>query len=86
MPVTLSRVKVNGKAVPKDALWRISGHAVGVHLGDLKRGTSVDVEASYLLTGDFANLHSPSLRVEICRSEREALCEATDSNDDGDNP
>ena len=68
-PAVLTKVKINGKKAPKQALRHLDGEVTGVHLGDLKAGKSVEVEASYRLTGDFAGLPNPSLRVEVCKSE-----------------
>ncbi len=71
-PAALSRVQIDGKAAHTSALRRMNGAVIGVRLGDLSAGTSVQIEASYKLTGDFSDLPNPSLRVEVCRSEEDA--------------
>ena len=72
-PAALSKVQIDGKRAPDSVLRRTNGDVVAVHLGDLEAGASVQVDASYRLTGDFANLPNPSLRVEVCRSDDEAV-------------
>ncbi len=67
-PAALSKVRVDGVPAPKHALRRFDGEVRAVYLGDLRRGVSVEVDVSYRLTGDFAGLPNPSLRVEVCRS------------------
>ncbi len=75
-PAALTRVRIDGKAAHKSALRRLDNEAIGVHLGDLRAGTSVEIEVSYRLTGDFADLPNPSLRVEVCKSDDDAGREA----------
>lgn len=85
-PAVLTKVKIDGKDAHMHALRRLNDEVMGVHLGDLKAGTSVEVEASYRLTGDFADLPNPSLRVEVCKSEENAANETLNSALAGDAP
>ena len=85
-PAALSRVQIDGKAARAISLRRMNGAVMGVRLGDLKAGTSVQVEASYQLTGDFSDLPNPSLRVEVCRSEDGAGGEGQDATPQGNAP
>lgn len=64
-PAILSNVKINGKSVGDDILVHWDEGAVGVRLGELVAGASLDVEVDYQLAGDFTDLPNPSLRVEI---------------------
>ncbi len=68
-PAVLTKIQINGKAAQECVLRRLDDEVTGVHLGDLKAGDSVEIEASYRLTGDFTGLPDPSLRVEVCKSE-----------------
>lgn len=70
-PAVLSNVVVNGKAVGKNELVVWEDDVVGVRLGDLAAKSSVEVETDYRLTGDFADLPNPSLRVEVFRTSRD---------------
>ena len=72
MPAVLSNVMIDGRAAGDADLIRWDVGVVGVRLGNLRTNTSLEVETDYQLTGDFANLSSPSLRVEIFRSEQQA--------------
>ena len=81
-PATLSNVRINGKKAPDSALRRTNGSVSGVRIGRLKPGTSVRIDATYRFTGDFSNLPNPSLRVEVCRADRDAdTPETTGSGD-----
>ena len=75
-PAALSRVRINGKGATESALRRRNSDVIGVHLGDLEAGASVEVETSYRLSGDFANLPNPSLRVEVCKSDEDGFTES----------
>ena len=76
MPAALSKVQIDGRRAPDTALRRLNGEVVAVHLGDLEAGTSIQIDASYTLTGDFAHLPNPSLRVEVCRSDEDSVGDA----------
>lgn len=69
-PAVLSNVMLNGKPAGDDVLVRWDEGTVGVRLGDLVSGASVDIEVDYQLAGDFMDLPNPSLRVEIFKSAR----------------
>ena len=86
MPAVLSKVQIDGKAAHESALRRRNDEVMAVHLGDLSAGTSVQIEASYRLTGDFADLPNPSLRVEVCKSEEDTASEAPDAASAGNAP
>ena len=78
-PAVLTNVKINGKAAHRSVFRRLNNEVTGIHLGDLKAGASVEVEASYRLIGDFADLPDPSLRVEICKSKENTTHETLKS-------
>ena len=69
-PTVLSNVTINGRPARETDFVRWDEGIIGVILGDLKANGSVEIEADYRLTGDFANLPTPSLRVEVLRSEQ----------------
>lgn len=69
-PAVLSNITVNGAVPDKANLSQWDGEVIGIRLGDLREGESVAIETDYCLTGDFTNLPSPSLRVEILSSEQ----------------
>ena len=69
-PAVLSNITVNGGVPDKADLSKWDGEVIGIRLGDLREGESVAIETDYCLTGDFTNLPSPSLRVEIFSSEQ----------------
>ena len=85
-PAALSRVRINGSNAAQSALRHVNGNVIGVLIGDLKAGDSVDIETSYRLSGDFENLPNPSLRVEVCKSEAPALADSETSTSDGSEP
>ena len=70
-PAVLSNVVVNGKAVGSSELVVWEDDVIGVRLGDVAAKSSVEVETDYRLTGDFKDLPSPSLRVEVFRTHRD---------------
>lgn len=70
-PAALSNVRIDGKKAPKNALQRANGSVRGVRIGRLKPGVSVRIDTTYQFTGDFSDLPNPSLRVEVCRAERD---------------
>lgn len=69
-PAVLSNISVNGGVPDSADLTRWDGQVIGIRLGDLGEGESVVIETDYCLTGDFSNLPSASLRVEILSSEQ----------------
>ena len=69
-PAALSKVAVNGKTASDSDFVRWGPDVIGVRLGDLSVNASIEVETDYKLTGDFADLPTPSLRIEILRSEQ----------------
>ena len=73
-PVILSRVTVDGQQTGNASLVKQGGHVVGVRLGNLSPGSSVQVEANYRLSEDFdsSSRVEPSLRVEIFKAPVEA--------------
>ena len=70
-PAALSRVRINGKKAPNGALRRVNGSVHGVRIGRLRAGVSVRIDATYRFTGDFSGQPNPSLRVEVCRADRD---------------
>ena len=69
-PAVLSNVTINGKTANEADFVRWDEGVIGVRLGDLNANASVEIETDYRLTGDFAGLPTPSLRVEVLKSER----------------
>ena len=68
MPATLDNVTVNGEPVAEESLRIWEKRVVGVRLGNLKEGASLEVETDYRLSGDFAGLPDPALRIQLFRS------------------
>ena len=68
-PAVLSNVTINGKAASEADFVRWDEGIIGVRLGDLNADASIEVETDYRLTGDFTDLPTPSLRVEVLKSE-----------------
>ena len=73
-PVILSGVTVDGKEAESATIVDQDGDAVGVRLGNLAPGSSVQVEVDYRLPKDFDSLSEaePSLRVEVLKAQSEA--------------
>ena len=80
-PAVLGNVVINAKPASDKALVRWGDQVIGVRLGDLAEGASVEGETDYQLCGDFSDLSGPSLRVEVFRTELSAETgpEASDS-------
>ena len=72
-PVILSGVTVDGQQTGNASLVKQGGYVVGVRLGNLSPGASVQVEANYRLSEDFdsSSKAKPSLRVEIFKAQIE---------------
>ena len=70
-PVILSGVKVDGFQAETSRLVEQGGDVVGVRLGNLSAGSSVQVELDYRLPRDFDSLSEaePSLRVEVFKAQ-----------------
>ena len=71
-PAVLGNVVINAKPASDKNLVRWDDQVIGVRLGDLAEGASVEVETDYQLCGDFSDLLDPSLRVEVFRTEQSA--------------
>ena len=69
-PAVLSNVTINGKPARASDFVRWDEGVIGVRLGDLNANASIEIETDYHLTGDFADLPAPSLRVEVLKSEQ----------------
>lgn len=67
IPVVLERVLVEGRQVSRDDLVSSSGEIVGVRLGALTVGQSIEVETGYRVPDAFGSWRGvePSLRVDI---------------------
>ena len=78
-PATLSNVTVNGMPVADRNLQTWDNRVVGVRLGHLAKGTTIEIETNYRLSGDFAGLPNPVLRIELFKSvpEKEASPESS---------
>ena len=72
-PVILSGVTVDGLQTGNARLVKQGGDIVGVRLGNLSPGSSVQVEVDYRLSQDFDSLSEtePSLRVEVFKAQFE---------------
>ena len=66
----LGNVTIDAKPADAKNLVRWDDQVIGVRLGDLPEGASVEVETDYQLQGDFSDLSEPSLRVEVFRTEQ----------------
>ena len=71
VPATLANVTINGEPVARESLRTWEKRVVGVRLGNLKEGASLEIEADYRLSGDFAGLPDPALRIQLFRSAPE---------------
>ena len=71
MPATLANVTVNGEPVATENLRTWENRVIGVRLGNLKEGASLEIETDYCLSGDFAGLPDPALRIQLFRSAPE---------------
>ena len=69
-PAVLSNVTINDKPASEGDFVRWDEGIIGVRLGDLTENGSVEIETDYRLIGDFTNLPTPSLRVEVLRCEQ----------------
>lgn len=67
-PVVLDNVMIDGSAATKADLELWNDKAVGVRFGDVAEGSTVTVEADFMVVGDFAGLPNPSLRIEVFRT------------------
>ena len=79
MPATLANVTVNGEPVAKESLRTWEKRAVGVRLGNLKEGATLEIETDYHLSGDFAGLPDPALRIQLFRSTTEQEDKSSES-------
>ena len=77
-PAVLSNITINGKPASDEDFIRWDNEIIGVRLGDLAERTSVEVESDYRLAGDFSDLPSPSLRVEVFKTDRSQGTDAED--------
>ena len=68
----LDNITINAKPASDKDLIRWDDQVIGVRLGDLAEGASVEIETDYQLCGDFSDLSDPSLRVEVFRTEQSA--------------
>ena len=68
-PAVLSNVTVNGKPASDADFVHWDEGIIGVRLGNLTANGSLEIETDYRLTGEFADLPAPSLRIELLRSE-----------------
>ena len=71
-PAVLDNITINAKPASDKDLIRWDDQVIGVRLGDLAEGASVEIETDYQLCGDFSDLSDPSLRVEVFRTEQSA--------------
>ena len=71
-PATLDNVTINGTPVSAENMRKLDDRDVGVLLGDITAGSSIEVETDYCLSGDFNGLVDPSLRVELFKSQSES--------------
>ena len=67
-PATLANVTINGTAVSERQLRTTDNRVIGVRLGDLAKGATIEIETDYSLSGDFAGLPDPALRIELFKT------------------
>ena len=82
-PAVLDNITIDAKPAGDKDLIRWDDQVIGVRLGDLAEGASVDIETDYRLCGDFSDLSGPSLRVEVFRTEQGAETSPRAADDDG---
>lgn len=82
-PAVLDNITIDAKPVGDKDLIRWDDHVIGVRLGDLAEGASVEIETDYRLYGDFSDLSDPSLRVEVFRTEQDAETDPGANDGDG---
>ena len=70
-PVVLNNVMIDGSAATSADLELWNDQAVGVRFGDVAEGSTVTVEADFMVVGDFADLPNPSLRIEVFRTSKD---------------
>ncbi len=75
VPAELFNVTISGRSVRECDLVRWDQQVIGIKLGDLKAGNSIEIETDFRLTGDFSNLPNPSLRVEIFKGNKSTSSE-----------
>lgn len=71
-PAVLDNITIDAKPAGDKDFIRWDDQVIGVRLGDLDEGASVEIETDYRLCGDFSDLSEPSLRVEVFRTEQGA--------------
>ena len=71
-PAVLDNITIDAKPAGDKDFIRWDDRVIGVRLGDLDEGASVEIETDYRLCGDFSDLSEPSLRVEVFRTEQGA--------------
>ncbi len=69
-PAVLDNITINKKPADDKDLIHWEDQVIGVRLGDLAEGASVEVETDYQLYGDFSDLSDTSLRVEVFKTEQ----------------
>ena len=71
--VILQEVQIDGEGVSTDKLVQLDGHTVGVRLGDLRKGDSLEFQVQYQLPNMMLAVPGldPSLRVEVFRRPTE---------------
>ena len=82
-PAVLDNITIDAKPAGDKDLIRWDDQVIGVRLGDLAEGSSVEIETDYQLCGDFSDLSDPSLRVEVFRTEQGAETEPGANDGDG---
>ena len=60
-PAVLDNITIDAKPAGDKDLIRWDDQVIGVRLGDLAEGASVEIETDYQLCGDFSDLSDPSL-------------------------
>ncbi len=82
-PATLSKVTLRSEPATDADLVRWENRVIGVRLGDLAEGDSVEVETDYDLDGDFSGLKDTGLQVQVfsAKSIKEAAPGANGSEE-----
>ena len=82
-PAVLDNITIDAKPAGDNDLIHWDDQVIGVRLGDLAEGASVEIETDYQLCGDFSDLSNPSLRVEVFRTEQGAETGSDANGGDG---
>lgn len=67
IPASLSNISIGGSPVNKENQVILESRIVGIRLGKIVKGTTIDIETDCYLEGDFINLPSSAFRIELSK-------------------